>query len=119
MTLKTVLTIALTVLHLSPAVQGAPNAALERRDVCYSGIYGELAPILADYSIAQAYCTQVYPLKCPAKAQKRAALTITTTTKTVTTSNKVTTTTTRSAITTTKSTTRSTTTNNIDPKSSA
>ena len=119
MTLKTVLTIALAVLHLSPAVQGAPNAALERRGVCDSGIYGELAPILAGYSIAQAYCTQVYPLKCSAKAQKRAASTTTTTTKAATTTGKVTTATTRSTTTTTKSTTRSTTTTTVDSKSSA
>jgi hypothetical protein len=85
--------------------------------ICSSGIYGELAPILAAYPIAQAFCSAVYPVKCTiakrevARAPTARVLlprkqTSTTTTKPSTT------TTTKPPTTTTKSTTKSTTTLN-------
>lgn len=49
-----------------------------RSNVCQSGIYGELAPILSDFPIAQAFCTAVYPVLCTtAGKQKRATSAVT------------------------------------------
>lgn len=87
-----------------------PTVAIESRagSVCSSGIYGELVPILAPYSVAQAFCTAIYPVKCTTQLNKRA-------TPTTTASNRQpsTTTTTKSSTLTTKSTTA------VDPKASA
>lgn len=42
------------------------------QDACAHGIYGELVPVLADYSAAQSYCTAYYPVTCSKdKAEKR------------------------------------------------
>jgi hypothetical protein len=33
-------------------------------NICSSGIYGELAPILVQYPIAQSFCSKYFPVKC-------------------------------------------------------
>jgi hypothetical protein len=38
--------------------------------VCGSGIYGELVPILGPYNMAQAHCSNVYPLACKTEATR-------------------------------------------------
>lgn len=70
MTSKSFLAFTLTIsTHLFP-VWAAPNIYLEpRAGVCNGGVYGELAPILAGYSIAQAFCSAVYPVTCTTVAQ--------------------------------------------------
>ncbi|KAJ9603343.1 hypothetical protein H2200_012121, partial [Cladophialophora chaetospira] len=113
-------------------------------NVCSSGIYGELAPILAQYQIAQQFCSAAYPVSCTPRLAKRRPATLTTTTTTTTkttkpsapTTTKSTTTTKPSSTTTAKSptstakspttttksptsTTKSSTTTAVDAKSSA
>lgn len=73
------LALALVALNSPTSVLGAPNNYFEPRagGVCGSGIYGELAPIIAGYPIAQSFCTAVYPVSCTTpKAVKRAASTV-------------------------------------------
>ena len=59
----------------------------ERTDVCQSGLYGELVPILKPFIPAQAYCAQAYPAKCSAqtKLKARGVSVVFTTSKTSTT----------------------------------
>lgn len=66
------LALGLTTVPLTGAV---PHYLEVRADAyCSNGIYGELAPILAPYQIAQAFCTAVFPVKCTtAPKQKRVA----------------------------------------------
>jgi hypothetical protein len=72
---------------------------LEKRggSICSSGIYGELAPILQPYPIAQAFCTALYPVSCTSAGLAKRA-----TTTTITTSSKSTATTKSSSAATTK-----------------
>lgn len=91
MALKLFLAAAFVALNLSTSY-AAPNQELRPRQggVCNSGIYAELAPILAGYSVAQSYCTAVFPVKCPSKVSKRALeIRATTTTATSTSSSPV------------------------------
>lgn len=67
----------------------------ERGDsVCGSGIYGELAPILEQYAIAEVFCSTVYPVSCttPTSAKHKRGTPMTTATSKITTTSKVTTT---------------------------
>lgn len=45
----------------------------ERANICSSGIYGELVPVLASYPVAQSFCTQIFPVKCTTKRAKQRA----------------------------------------------
>lgn len=68
--------------YIAHAVPLEANAnPLEPRAVavCSSGIYGELAPLLAPYGIAQAFCTAKYPVPCK-KAKRHLVPRATTTT---------------------------------------
>lgn len=50
-------------------------------DICGSGIYGELAPYLKPYPLAQAFCTAAFPPQCTTeKAKKRSPYASTSTT---------------------------------------
>ena len=114
-----VLALTLVVLNYPVVNVATYFPALEPRTggVCGSGIYGELAPILAAYPIAEAFCSAVYPVKCTtAKAVKRQASTpkptaTTTTTKPSSTSS--------SSKTTTKPSSTTTTTTSTNQQSSA
>lgn len=64
------LAIGLTAVTLTAAV---PHHEARADAYCGSGIYGELAPIIAPYQIAQAFCTAVYPVKCTTAAKLRRA----------------------------------------------
>lgn len=70
---ESMLTAALVILGFSGAAFAVPAQHLEERtaNVCRSGIYGELAPILQGYPIAQAFCSAVFPVGCTAQATKR------------------------------------------------
>ena len=74
---KSTVLVASIALQLPWAALAAPPNFLEARAgaVCSSGIYGELAPILSGYPIAQAFCTAVYPVHCTTAKQKRQATT--------------------------------------------
>lgn len=115
----------ITVVAVLLAVQSVtaiPYVEKRGSGVCQSGIYGELAPILAQYPIAEAFCTLVYPVKCTSAGsghKKRVAPSTTTTTpvKTSTTTPSTTKTTTSTTKVAASSTTKSTTTQ--DAKASA
>lgn len=99
---KSSFVLALAVLNVTAPVLAAPPQFFQPRagGVCNSGIYGELAPVLAQYPAAQAFCSAVYPVKCTTKVAKRAGTTTTTTTG-ATTKARTTTTTTKKATSTT------------------
>lgn len=74
-----------------------PHVEARAGSVCSSGIYGELAPVLAGYSAAQSYCTSKYPVPCttvmftkvkrsPAKTTSTKSSAVSTKTKASTTS---------------------------------
>lgn len=90
---------------LALAAPLAESLEIRANGVCGSGIYGELAPILAQYPIAQAFCTVAYPVSCTTAKAKRAASAATTTMKTTSK--------------TTQATSKQTTTTNADAKASA
>lgn len=70
MTLTQTFKVALIAAQLINSVSSAP--LVETRDnVCSSGIYGELSPILKLYPIAQEFCTIFYPVSCTSGAVKR------------------------------------------------
>lgn len=76
--------VALVVSIFSSTTLAGPAQPIEARAgvVCGSGIYGQLAPILSPYPVAQAFCTSNYPIKCTTAIGKRAASSTTTTTTT-------------------------------------
>lgn len=117
---RALLSVVFFALSLPTTIYGAPPNQLERRGVCQSGIYGEIAPILAGYSVAQAYCSAHYPVQCTPAVHKRAAPSTTTTKTTTTTAVVKTTTKTTTTTTTTKpATTTTTKTSSVNPTSSA
>lgn len=62
-------------------------------DVCQRGLYGELVPVLKQFSPAQVYCAQAYPAKCGSqgKLKKRTSPKVSTTTAAPSTTTKMTT----------------------------
>lgn len=86
--LKTTLLLALAAIHM-PLVAVATLLEERGSSICGTGIYGELAPILAQYPIAQAFCSAVFPVACTTapQQQKRAKTTISTTSTSVKTSS--------------------------------
>lgn len=108
---KALLLCYLAVVHQFVVTLAAP---LEERggSVCSSGIYGELAPILEQYSIAEEFCSVVYPVSCTASStsptkNKRAVSSTTSTSKAPTTTSTL------------KATSSSQTTSAADSKASA
>jgi hypothetical protein len=121
MFVKALIISALAVLQC-PVSVAAGTGQLQPRDVCGSGIYGELAPILKGYPIAQSYCSSKFPLACTTapKLLHRAPSTTKATNnanKPPSTTTKTTTTTTMTKPTTTTTTTKSTTTTTGSPSS--
>lgn len=45
-------------------VLAAPQVEARAANICNTGIYAELSPLLKQYPIALAYCKLVYPLPC-------------------------------------------------------
>ena len=82
MSVKHLVSLILLVLHQSFTLAVPHNAgAIEvRADAyCNSGIYGELLPLISPYAVAQAWCTQNWPVPCTtAHKRKRAATSSTT-----------------------------------------
>lgn len=115
---KSFLAIVQVALNWPITTLAVPSQPMEPRAgaVCSSGLYGELAPILAGYSIAQSFCTSNYPVKCTTSPKiKRTPSTKSATTSKQTKTSK-TTATTKTPPTTTQPKTTSTAT---DPKASA
>jgi hypothetical protein len=55
------------------AVKAAPQHIEGReadRSVCWTGIYGECAPSLTNYAVAQGYCSANYPVACTIEAEE-------------------------------------------------
>lgn len=77
--LSAALAIAPYIAHAVPLETNANPLEPRAVAVCSSGIYGELAPLLAPYSIAQAFCTAKYPVPCK-KAKRHLVPRATTTT---------------------------------------
>lgn len=83
-------------------VAAPPNLEQRSGNVCSSGIYGELAPLLKGYAPAVQYCSAHYPLTCTTAHKRqnivrqattpRPTPTVTTTTTTTTTPKTTTTT---------------------------
>lgn len=63
--------LSLLVLAGTGLVAATPN--IQVRDVCSSGVYSELVPILKGYPVAQQFCAAFYPLTCSGPKLKRAA----------------------------------------------
>lgn len=80
MMVRSFVTAALLTVYHSALALAAFESFEARAGVCDAGIYGELAPILKPYPIAQAFCTSYFPVKCTSTAAvaKRRATTTTT-----------------------------------------
>lgn len=57
------------------------------RSICSRGIYGELAPILAQHASAEAYCSAVYPISCTAAGKEKRTASETASSTTIATTN--------------------------------
>lgn len=61
------------ILFLAAALNVHALPQLDPRDAtrsqCWTGIYGECATILADYDVAQKYCSSKYPVPCETKPE--------------------------------------------------
>ena len=59
---------------LATPILALPADLVERTtDVCTTGIYAELAPVLKNYPIAVAFCKKYYPVTCPTSKKRDAA----------------------------------------------
>ena len=84
--------VIITALLAVQSVTAIPYVEERGASVCQGGIYGELSPILAQYPVAQAFCTK-YAVKCTSAGsvpKKRLATTSKTTTKSTTTKSTTT-----------------------------
>lgn len=109
MAISKILATAVVVLNCSTMILAVPNCHVKPRagGVCAQGIYGELAPILAGWPVAELFCTDFFPVPCTSEAkQKRSLPPSTTTTAAAATTSTKAASTTRSQPTTTASTTK-------------
>ena len=69
-----ILVSALLALCLPDVGFAAPYPEVRSKSVCTNGIYGELSPVLAGYSVALASCSAIYPVECTTDLTKRGAM---------------------------------------------
>lgn len=73
---KSVLAVAVLALHWPTYILATaqPDIGVRGDNICWSGIYGELTPILRGHQLAQAFCNAKFPPRCTsAKSHKRCA----------------------------------------------
>jgi hypothetical protein len=51
-----------------PGLFASPLEPQGSGSICSSGLYGELAPILQNFALAEAYCSAYFPMKCASVA---------------------------------------------------